>query len=198
MTNDSSTGGYLIPARTGSPYAPLSFTEFLQSVLVGISGLRGSLVRPKWQPNPPKQPDIDIDWMAFGLSEDDSDTFAFEGQLSGTSPNQLMRMENLTVQTTFYGPNSFETCTAFRDGLQLSQNREALQKVKMDVAYSDRMLRIPDLVNERWVDRWNMDVHLRREVIRSYPILTFLSGSGTVVINDQGDGTKTIPIAVEA
>lgn len=191
--NTSATGGYLLP-QDPAP-TQLSFKEFLQTVMVGVSGLPGSLVRPKWQLNPPKQPDVCVDWMAFGISEDVSDTFAYTA-LDSDGDYQLMRMEELTVQCSFYGPNSYEVCKILRDGFQLGQNREALSEALMTFAYSDRMVQVPDLVNERWVDRWEMAVYLRREILRTYPVLNFVSGAGIVKVNNQGSDVKTIPIVV--
>ena len=195
MTNNSSTGGYLLPAQEAPQFGDLSFQDFLQTVFVGISGLPGTLVRPKWQLNPPKNPDLTVNWLAIGLTEDDSDTNAFVG-IQPDNSSVLMRMEALTVQCTFYGPDSYELCKLLRDGFQIRQNLEALQKANMNFVNTDRMTRAPDVVNERWVDRWEMAVHLRREIIRTYPILTFVSGSGILIENNQGSGVKTIPISV--
>ena len=192
--NNSSTGGYLLPEKQPSEFGTLTFEEFLQSVFVGISGLPGNLVRPKWQIEPPTQPDITVNWLAIGLTENNSDTFSY----SNTQPNgvyQFMRMEALTVQCTFYGPQSLQIGKVVRDGFQITQNLEALQSVNMGFVNTSRMIRVPDLVNERWVDRWEMEVYLRREVLRTYPVLSLLSGSATLIAN-VSSGTKKVAIAV--
>lgn len=193
--NNSSTGGYLLPEKQAPTFGDLNFEQFLQTVFVGVSGLSGDLVRPKWQMDPPKQPDITVNWLAIGLLEDDSDTNAFVG-IQPDGSTLLMRMEALTVQCSFYGPNSYDRCKILRDGFQIGQNLEALQRVNMGFVNTDRMVRAPDIINERWVDRWEMNVHLRREILRTYPILTFLSGEGTVVENYQDSRTKTVPISI--
>jgi hypothetical protein len=192
--NNSASGGYLLPQTQPSPFGTLTFEQFLQTVLVGISGLPGDLVVPRWQIDPPTYPDITVNWLSFGLSEDDSDTNAYVG-VDDNGNNQFMRMEALTLQCTFYGLQSLEYGKALRDGLQIKQNLEALQKANMGFVNTSRMTRVPDLVNERWVDRWEMSVYLRREILRVYPILTFLSGSGSLIAN-VSSGTKTVEIAV--
>lgn len=195
-TNTSQTGGYLLPKKESvSPFGELNFDEFLQTVFVGVSGLSGDLVRPKWQINPPKQPDITVNWLAIGLLEDDSDTNAFVG-IQPDASTVLMRMEALTVQCSFYGPDSYEQCKITRDGFQIRQNLDALQRANMNFVNTDRMVRAPDVVNERWCDRWEMNVHLRREILRTYPILTFLSGNGVVSINNPATQVKNVAIEV--
>lgn len=194
MSNTSATGGYLLPAADAPLPGNLTFEQFLQTVLVGVSGLPGDLVRPKWQIQPPAQPDITVDWLAFGLAEDDADTFAYNDTDSAGN-NVFQRMEALTLQCTFYGPNSLTFMKLVRDGFQIPQNMEALESADMVFAYTGKATRVPDLVNERWVDRWEMSVVLRREVLRVYPILTFLTGAGTLNVNNS-NGEKSIAITV--
>ena len=193
--NNSASGGFLLPQPQPSPFSGLTFEEFLQSVLVGVSGLPGNLVRPKWQENPPANPEISVNWLAFGLTEDDSDTNAYVG-IDDDGNNQFMRMEDLPLQCTFYGPQSLEYGQALRDGLQIPQNLEKLQSANMGFVNTSRMTRVPDFVNERWVNRWEMTVFLRRQIMRVYPILTFVSGSGSLIAN-LSSGTKTVAINIE-
>ena len=195
--NNSSTGGYLLPQKQPSPFGKLSFEDFLQTVFVGVSGLPGDLVRPKWQIDPPPNPPIETNWLAIALAEDDADTFAYSS-VDQNGNNQFMRMEELAVQCTFNGPSSHELMRVVRDGLQLGQNREALKSVKMDFVSTTKGVRVPDLLNERWVNRWEMTCYLRREDLRVYPILNFVSGSGTVILNNQGGGVTSIPVEVNS
>jgi len=191
-TNTSATGGYLAPAPSEPLPGNLTLEQFIQQVLVGVSGLPGDLVRERWQVDPPKQPDIFTNWLAFALTEDDSDTNAFNS-VNPDGSNIFMRMEALTVQCSFYGPQALHYGKLVRDGFQIGQNREALQLAKMDFAYTGKLTRAPDLVNERWVNRWEMTVNLRREILRTYPILTILSVTGTLYVL-QSAGVKTIAL----
>jgi hypothetical protein len=179
MSNTSATGGYLQPAPQGTYPGGLSFRDFLQTVFVGISGLPGPLVRPEWQLNPPKQPDVTVDWLAIAVVDDTADANAFVGSDSAGN-NTTQRHEDLEVRCQFYGPNSFDIGTALRDGFQVPQNLEALRAAVMGFVSATRLTHVPDLVNERWVDRYIMSVFLRREILRVYPILNFASASGTI------------------
>lgn len=192
--NTSATGGYLLPQAQPSVFGTQTFEEFLQQVFVGISGLSGNLVRPRWQPKPPTQPDNDVNWLSIGLTEDDSDTNAYVG-VDSNGNNQFMRMEALSVECMFYGPRSLEVGKIVRDGFQIRQNLETLQASNMNFVNTSRMVRTPDFVNELWIDRWAMTVYMRREILRVYPILTLLSGSGSLIAN-VSSGTKTVEIAV--
>lgn len=190
--NTSATGGYLQPASSTPLPGGLSFHRFIQTMLVGISGLSGDLVRPKWQPNPPKQPDGDVNWLAFALQDDDADTNAFSG-VDENGHNIFQRMETLEVPCSFYGPASYEIAKLLRDGLQIPQNTEAINRASMGFVSTSRIVHVPDLVNEIWVNRYEMSLFLRREILRSYPIVTFLSVSGTLTVNDN---PKTVSWAV--
>ncbi len=193
-TDTSATGGYLLPAAPTPLPGELTLEQFLQTVFVGISGLPGDLVRPKWQIEPPKQPDVYVNWLAIGLNEDNADTFAYNSVNSG-GMNVFQRMEALSVQCSFYGPNSLDYARATRDGFQIGQNREALQSASMDFVSTSGLTRAPDIVNERWVDRWEMVVSLRAEILRVYPILNLVSVTGT--LNVLGGSLKTVALNVE-
>lgn len=176
MSNTSATGGYLL-ASDAPPL--LSLFDFIQTVIVGISGINKTLVRPKWQQQPPKQPDIGTNWIAFGVNAFDQDTFAYV-QLNDDGSSTLLRQEKLEVSMAFYGPAAFDNVSLFSDGCQITQNLEALQIANMGYNGMSRPVRGPDLINERWVDRFEVSLFLVRQVQRTYPILSFASASGTI------------------
>lgn len=178
MTN-SATGGYLAP--TSKPFVPrnLNLEQFIQSVIVGITSYPGTLVRPKWQAAPPKQPDLSIDWIAYGISIIGSDANAYVW-LDSHDVTNLNRQESIEVQCAFYGPHAIDNITIFRDGFQIQQNLDALRFAKMGFKEISPANRGPDLVNERWVERYETTLILVRQVLRSYPILSFASASGTI------------------
>lgn len=180
MVNNSSTGGYLLP-NPEFPTLPQSLTlkQFLQVALVGISGLDGVFVRPKWQREPPKQPDIDINWMAFAVTQSNPDANAYTG-LKEDDTAILQRHETLEIQCSFYGPDCEDLASLVRDGFQIQQNLEGFRFANMGFVSVSQAIHLPELVHERWIDRVEMSIYLRREIQRAYPVLFFASAGGTI------------------
>lgn len=175
----SVTGGYTLPTSTVQPPRHLSLEQFLQTVLVGVSGLPGPLVRPRFQIEPPKQPDIAENWLAFSVMEERPDA---NGALltDGDGATTYQRHSDLSIQCSFYGPRALDYAELVRDGFQIPQNRDALTLADMGFVETTSALRMPELINERWFNRFEMGIRLRREIKRTYAILPILSANGTI------------------
>ncbi len=180
--NTSATGGYLTPTASQGLPGGLTLTQFIQTVLVALSGIDGTLVRPKWQLNPPKSPDAGVDWLAFAIVEQTPDQNAYVGMkvVSGQGVSDFQRQERLEIQCGFYGPNAMDKAALVRDGFQIQQNVEALRAANMGYAEIAPARRLPDLVHERWIDRVEQTLFLRRQVQRTYPVLSLLNANGTI------------------
>lgn len=179
MTNTSATGGYLVPTSSEGFPGGLTLNQFIHSVLVGISGIDNTLVRPSWQVAPPKQPDIAVNWMAFGINTITPDANAYV-VINNDGSESFQRHEALDIGLSFYGPDSIYYSSVVRDGFQITQNLEALRAANMGFAGVGPQQQIPDLVNERWVNRVTMSLVLRRQVQRIYPVLALVSANGTI------------------
>lgn len=179
MSNTSATGGYLVPTSSEPPPGGLTLEDFIQTVLVGVSGIAGTLVRPKWQIEPPKYPDITVNWIAFAIVTNRPDANA-SVSMDANDVTLLQRQETLSVQLSFYGPDALEKSSIVRDGFQIQQNLEALRLANMGYNGITDAVRGPDLFNERWVDRYESTLTLVRQVQRAYPILAFASAHGSI------------------
>lgn len=178
MSNNSSTGGYL-GATTQALPGGLSLEDFIQTVIVGVSGYTNTLVRPKFQEAPPKNPVLSVDWIAFSVQTQAEDANAYVSKSNGSS-STLSRQYQLEVQCAFYGPNAEFNSSAFVDGFQIQQNLEALNLANMGFTGISTPVRMPDLINERWQDRWEVALTLAYKIVRTYSILPFASVQGSV------------------
>lgn len=195
--NNSSTGGILLPhpqtPALDTVPANLTLVQFIQTLLVGLSGFSGPLVRPEWQPEEPKQPDINVDWAAFGIGLNSPDANAFQEVNNGVV--NLGRQETLTISLMVYGPNAMNNISLIRDGFEIPQNLASLRKANMGYVDITDARHMPDLINERWFDRYVCDVILHRYIKRTYPILDFVSVSGTVYTQTASDPNSQTPFA---
>lgn len=207
MTNTSATGGYLQPNPPPAP-APLegqNLLDFLQEVLVGVTGLNGTMVRPRWQSDPPNIPNAGDAWCAFGITSRPSDTFAYVGHITNQANPQgadaMQRQETLHLLASFYDQGSSgladEYAALLRDGFQIAQNREVLQRNGFAFVSSGELETVPSLLKERWLYRVDIALTIRRQIDRTYPVLN-LDSAQIEVVAQSGDQTPlTADIVVE-
>lgn len=179
MPNDSSTGGYLDPAVSPAPLEGQTFDRFIQQVVAAVTGLDGTLVRPRWQHEPPNLPPLGTDWCAVGPMGFDADQYA---SVNHTDDGDIiLRQERVELLLSFYGTDGAANAARWRDGLSVAQNREVLVVNMMQVQQLGPIRRVPALIAERWQDRYDIDTVIVRAVLRVYPVLNLLSASGTIL-----------------
>lgn len=188
--NDSSTGGPLapLPSPAPVPLAGLALNNFLQAWLAGITGLDGTLVRPRLQSEPPIIPDAATAWASFGIAGREGDAFPFVGHdgtgSGGNGLDQLIRNEQLDLLASFYdlGTNGLADFYAelMRDGAVIAQNREYLKTQNFAIGFVGDLTAVPSLLKQRWLYRVDLPLTIRRQVVRQYPVLNVLSIAGTV------------------
>lgn len=183
--NNSQSGGYILPTGSAPVSGSLTLTQFIQTVLVGISGLPQTMVRPNWQPAPPKQPDLAVNWMAFGMVSGAPNANAYVWQdADGNTISQ--RHARLEIQCSFFGPEAIENADIVRDGFSIQQNLAALKAANMGYTEIGPANHVPDLVNERFINRVAMSIYLQREIQRLYPIVFLLSAKGSITGQNKG------------
>ena len=181
MPNTSATGGTL--TQVAGPLESIDLRRFIGTALAGLTGIATTLVRPSWQANPPPVPGIDVDWLAFAEQSRRADYDAYQSTpLTGLVSNQTLH-EELDYLLSFYGPSCVAISSALRDAAFISQNREAFKLAGMAVVGFSNITRAPELVNDRWFDRADMTMTIRREIRRQYSILSFVSANGTIHAN---------------
>lgn len=179
MATSSQQSGYLRP--TVSPVYNDPLDGILQGAIVGITGIPGNLVRPRWQPEPPQQPSFEVNWCAFGVVRSVVDVFAYEGHNpTGEGSSSVERDELLYVLHSFYGPDSHAFCEMFRDGFEVGQNRAELLASGIALVEVGDATNLPALLKEKWVKRVDVTVTYRRRTARVYQVRTIQSADAVL------------------
>lgn len=169
MPNTSATGGYLVETETA-----LNVDHFFHDLIMSLTGINKTLVRPRWQPNEPTMPSSGTDWIGFGVSDLDAPESAYvEENSTGLSAN-MKRHEYYAVLCSFYGTNAQTTMRKMRDGLQIGQNREVLFLNNFGYIGCEKAIHAPELINDVWFDRYDMTFQFAHEVSKSYNVQSIL------------------------
>lgn len=187
--NTSATGGYLSIIST-PPLDDDALGNILQGLVVGITGLDPTLVRPRWQAQPPTQPSASTNWVAIGItsySRYDFPEITHDSQSStnGVGFSTLHRFEQINTLTTFYGPQSNGIASSFRDGLYVSQNLETLLSLSgLKLRGAEDIHRVPELINSQYVNRSDVEVSFVRFIERDYPIENLLGAVVDIIVDE--------------
>lgn len=186
--NTSATGGPLLPTAGGpAPLEGQALNRFLQTWVAGICGLDGSLVRPRWQPEPGDIPASGA-WAAVGVSTRGQRGFPMIRHVSNEDAlghDVFYNQEWLRVLCSFYDLGSAGQADALacqmRDGLSVPQNGELLMLNNFAIAEVGELLAVPELLKARWYYRVDLSVTLNRAISRIYPIENLIEAEGTLV-----------------
>jgi len=184
MTNTSATGGYLLPTFIPD-VEDLVFDEILQAIVVGITGMPGQLVRPRWQPVPLPQPEPDVDWIAVGITDENEEGSSIVHKGDGLGYDEETTHNLIEVTVSFYGPHSRKIANTFRDGIRIAQNRELMQQYDLGFVDVMRMVAAPELVNEVWRQRSDVTFRIRRATVRAYPVENLVKGQGVIGLDNR-------------
>jgi hypothetical protein len=153
---------------------------FIHNIIAGVTGLANDRVRQAWQATPAPVLPIETDWAAFAVVQQSGDFDSYLSENDTGLTANVRRDEVVDVLCTFYGPNCQRSAALLSDGLQLSQNRAAMQSVGAGLVGFSPTVHAPELFNDRYIDRVDTTMTLRRQILRAYPILSFLAAYGDV------------------
>ena len=193
---DSSTGGFLAPASL-SPDEDAVLDNLLQALVVGVVGLPGAMVRPRWQPSPPPMPEANVDWCAIGVVDEESEfnislvhssaSAAFPSGYSTSYDNDIV-----SVLATFYGPTARGLAKRLRTGLMIPQNREFLYATGLQLMeIPGKTLFVPEIINQITLRRADITLRFRRRTTLNWSILNILQMVGSIV-SDSGPGSALL------
>lgn len=197
MSNTSATGGYLVQTELPLP-GGLTLLQFLQQVIVGVVGLQGEMVRPKFQKNVPKVlPNPEDNWCAFSIAQQTPDATAFHKVKESGNGSVLTRHIELTIDCSFYGSQCQENAGKLRDGLEISQNRDVLRSGNMGVKEVGASVYVPELHGQVWFPRCDITVIIKRQVDKDFSVLDLTGSIGTIVGQKMNDETENVPWDVQ-
>jgi hypothetical protein len=173
-TNTSATGGYLLQSSSNAATDD-TLTNIFQEMIVGITGLDPTLVRPAWQPQPPTQPPVTTDWCAVAVSSYfPTDYPNFIHNSSGDGNSNLYRVERINTLVSFYGPNCTGYTGILRDGIYVNQNYLMLSTQGIKLRSVEEATYFPELINSQYVPRSDLPMNFTRMIQRTYPVENLL------------------------
>jgi hypothetical protein len=182
----SAVGGLLVPT-VNEFLEDQAFDDYVQAYIVGVTGLAGALVRPQLQPDPPDLPPFSTNWASYLVSSADADQYGYSAH-SGNSTGQdtFQEHETVEIKTQFYGPHARSYAKQLRGSLKVPQSQEYWRAQNAGLLDTGQVITVPTLLKERWFYRADFMFRLRRQILRTYPILNVVSANGTVTIDNNG------------
>lgn len=176
MATDSTVAGYLLPHE--EPVYDQALQDILQSMIVGVTGISGEYVRPRWMPKPPVQPDYTVNWVAFGETGFEAVEFAHyshnpDGD-GGLGTGAVEEDENYQVLHSFYGPDAARNCRRLIAALHLDQNRHTLRTYGIAVGPIGKASHVPTLLTDTWVPRVDLEIEYRRRSRHNFRVRNVL------------------------
>jgi len=179
--NDSSTGGYLGPAVATPPLEDAELDAVFQQLIVGVTGLPGPMVRPRWQTTVPKQPEPSVNWCALGVTVLPPDAGpAITHNPTGDGTDVYVRHQTINVLASFYGPNCGQNSQMLLDGLAIPQNLEQLKANDMQSVTEGDRRAAPDFLNQQWIRRYDVTLVFSRKITRTYAVRNLNSAGASV------------------
>ena len=172
MSNTSATGGYLVESGVLSR---IKIEDIWHGVISGITGIAPKLVRPNYQNEPGATIGAGDTYAIFGLKNDTAIEYP-ETYHIGTGDGTTVVIDQVRklLTVSFYGELADDKADMFRRALHIGQNREALRRAGIAVVRVGNPEAVPELVNEKWLRRVDMEIVTVYEAVGKYDILNLL------------------------
>lgn len=185
--------GYVPKDYTPIPGAnPLSVSgktlnEILHDWLAGVLNVDPKMIMPRWQIVPANLPDSSVtDWMTFGVTRKSRDGTAYVVHNNGNYPlgfpdgyDTSTRWEKFFILCSIYGPNQEFTETAISQGIYIAQNNEQLLQYGIRPTTTNEVVMVPELIKSLWVQRWDLEIEMTRQISFDYAVENLLSANST-------------------
>lgn len=183
MSGSSTVAGFIRPLATSTPEGN-ALEDIFQALIVGLTGLPATLVRPAYQDDPPAQPPPSTNWAAFMFQMDSGQDYQFHEQLGAAADGQGEARRGALVQVealiSFRGPAAISNARLFRTGAMVPQNQEALRAQQIAIEHIDEARLVPTLDNTQWVKRVDVQVRIQQAIIRTYAIRNLVEAPTTI------------------
>lgn len=189
---DSSIAGFLLPT-SAAPQDDAALEDILQTLIVGVTGLPGNMVRPAWQPIVAVQPEPNVNWCAIQILAIAPDFNPFIAHDPEALTDTLQRHESINVLLSFYGPAGQSNASLARDGLYIIQNHDTLKPYDMALDAPAMIRSVPEQINQQWVRRFDLEVTFRRQLTRVYSVLN-LESALIDLLTDTPPSTFTVSV----
>jgi len=180
---DSRTPGALSPSVVENAD---NFLDPLRLWIAALVDLPREQVRASWLRKPGTQPTRGTTWCAVavkGLTTTPVFRHGRRGDLNEAESGDVQHTshEDAECVLSFYGPAGLTLAQRFRDSAQVLQNRRLLETQGLTLISLDQSTqRLPDLVMDQWIDRYDILFHVGRKVSRTYGIRTLTSADVSI------------------
>lgn len=184
MSNTSATGGYL--TETPEQIDVTALENIWHDIIAGITALDNKLVRPSRSIDPARQPKNNVNWVAFEIARTPGFSYfpPVMHRSAADGHDEIIDYSPYTIRAAFYGPDSDRIAGAFRRGLFIWQNRQALRKAKIALLEVGSPETLPELDSMRWRDRADVTARFVVENRGRYEVLNLLQSGGALSGND--------------
>lgn len=159
-----------MPNVTITPYN-FNIYYLVHDYIVGLTGLDNTLVRPMYQPNPPTIPAFGTDWIGVDIKTIDMNGSSYQ-TLNKDDILTLRRDVTFDVSLAVYGTNALKIATLIRSGMELTYNTEIFRQYNIAFGSHGKVIRAPELHNQRWLERYNLGFTLNYVAVNNTSIMS--------------------------